>query len=68
MKHRKPNGKKAAEDDARRLREAEEELHAARQRGIRLTPTLDRLYQHKRENRFIEKIITVLEHDLRRNQ
>ena len=54
-------------DDERLLREAEDELHAVRRRGARLTPLLDRLHQHLRENAFTERLVSALEHDLRRN-
>jgi hypothetical protein len=52
-------------DDDRRLREAELELHEVRQRGKRMTPLLDRLHRHADDNAFADRLIAVIEQNVR---
>jgi hypothetical protein len=55
------------DEDVRRLRAAEEELRVAQRRGARLTPMLNNLHKHLSENRFAERFVAALEHDVRRH-
>ena len=53
------------DEDVQRLRDAEEELRVVRQQGRNMTPLLNRLRRHARENAFAERFIAAIEQNAR---
>jgi hypothetical protein len=54
------------DDETRLLQDAKEELRQARRRSERMTPLLDKLDDHLREDWFAKQFIAAVKHDARR--
>lgn len=60
MTHREPD------DDLQRLHDAEAELREVKRQGDQMTPLLDKLNRHVRENAFADRLVAALEYKFRR--
>lgn len=65
MRHRRDDAE--IERLQRRLRDAQAELEAVKQRGKEQAPLLDRLETHLKENRFAERLVAGLQETKRRH-